>query len=540
MLNLRSGKRLSTAKPRPTHVWRGMSARGVYVGESDIVTVENGAVVTRNLRTGATRARRRLPPLPSDAGVVVTQVGKQLLVLVGGGGLGDGYLLVYEGKTSRALRGVGLALGARVIGEHLLVETDRSTWESLPLAHVEQDLASPSPIRADPRQRVREIIAEQRVDQDIVELRALPHHDAFLAEIVRNASYRPSQLAFAALEKLRSPELPALALDILAHPPATEPLPHVDLALEMLSALRRPVPLPLLSPYLAREGVDQALLAALLGNGDAEALRALDTLMGKTPARSGWQDLCVAAPSRNGRQLPQCHHDARDQGAVAVAIVDDALWLRRATIKGPAWVGLISPAPGQRLPLPPAAQIDKLLHDSDGDGIPDETERCLGLSPASADSDGDGLPDARNPSPTRKTVATGARVEFFRAGLAHVVRFDEPELASLAILDAPTELGAALEGVAAVTLTTDAPLACGLRGTRVKLEARGATRSWPRPSREGLAALVVDELAFDGQKGTLHVAFVHGYSGYSIRLELELRDGSWRVVRRHPEESWDE
>ncbi|HEX4462429.1 MAG TPA: PQQ-binding-like beta-propeller repeat protein, partial [Polyangia bacterium] len=447
----------------------------VAVGDGVIAVVRADAIESLDTHTGELRERHLLPPLPETANVELSFAGQKLLATIDRGGLGDGYLIVYDGARETRLHRLAIGI-TRFSADRVLVQTNDHTgaWNSYSLAPLRTDASVAK--QSTPRQRLHDIVAYRATDEYTAEMLAIPDHDALIVELVAKAPPPTNIVALDALAQLHSPMLRAVCERVLedAANPAQRNL--VNTALLILESLDGPVPLSLLAPYLQSpypEHVSDMTsdVVALLARGDADELRLLDSLYGTRANRLGWRDLCngIDHDARLGDygDVWQCRRNATN-GEHSVAIATDRVWLRSPRLNGPAWLGTLALASPYRrfvepwrydvqslqidahsvqltgieryqdsskpVPFQFAAAVREPLRDSDHDGIPDDTERCLGTSPIANDSDGDGLLDPVDPSPLVKTEPADPRAAIVNAVLKHVARFEWSELESVAVL----------------------------------------------------------------------------------------------------------
>jgi hypothetical protein len=411
---------------------------------------------------------------------------------------------------------------------------------------------------------------------------AIPDHDALIVELVAKAPPPTNIVALDALAQLHSPMLRAVCERVLedAANPAQRNL--VNTALLILESLDGPVPLSLLAPYLQSpypEHVSDMTsdVVALLARGDADELRLLDSLYGTRANRLGWRDLCngIDHDARLGDygDVWQCRRNATN-GEHSVAIATDRVWLRSPRLNGPAWLGTLALASPYRrfvepwrydvqslqidahsvqltgieryqdsskpVPFQFAAAVREPLRDSDHDGIPDDTERCLGTSPIANDSDGDGLLDPVDPSPLVKTEPADPRAAIVNAVLKHVARFEWSELESVAVLDASPGFESVTEGVAAVTLPAKPEAECFPRGTDVFVHPDSTARPKRRECDGSGTTIHVENVTKTATTGSVRLSLGGGCDGRTIVYDLSNASGTWRVMRTKLVEQWEQ
>jgi outer membrane protein assembly factor BamB/predicted nucleic acid-binding protein len=267
------------------------------------------------------------------------------------------------------------------------------------------------------------------------------------------------------------------------------------------------------------------LLARL---GRPEDLRLLDQLEAATASAGGWNRICeqtsTAKPSQPTSWSTPC--GGATLGGVKMATSSE-VWVSRPAAGGkdgpPAWaasdegLGLDGRVPtierGQ-LVIPPAQgkkptelALAELFRDSDGDGVPDMTERYLGTDPQRPDTDGDGLPDGDDAAPLGASTSDRARV--VSEAVAYVARFHVRSRPLFVHADAAL-WGHAMRPVGVVLHRPPLP---------------------DQPTEWWQAHLMVSRVRVAGEEATLHVRSAGidtGVLGKSLRLRRV--DGRWRVV----------
>ena len=261
--------------------------------------------------------------------------------------------------------------------------------------------------------------------------------------------------------------------------------------------------------------------------GRPEDLRLLDQLEAATASAGGWNRICeqtgTAELSQSRTWSTPC--GGATLGDVKMATSSD-VWVSRPAAGGkdgpPAWaaseegLGLDGRVPsierGQMV-IPPAPgkkgtrlALGQVFRDSDGDGVPDMTEKYLGTDPQHPDTDGDGLPDGDDPAPLGASTSDGARV--VSEAVAYVARFHVRSRPLLVHVDA-TLWGNAVRPVAVVLHRP--PL--------------------PEPTEWWQAHLMVSQVKVTGAEATLHIRGA-GIDTGGVAKSLRLRrvDDRWRVV----------
>src|SRR5205823_6545176 len=91
------------------------------------------------------------------------------------------------------------------------------------------------------------------------------------------------------------------AYEVLNGAATSERVHLINFAIYVLTTLDGPVPVSVLRPHLttAHESATrrQSMIATLLARGDDEQLKALKTIYGRLPGRTGWQQLCLGIDS---------------------------------------------------------------------------------------------------------------------------------------------------------------------------------------------------------------------------------------------------
>jgi hypothetical protein len=302
------------------------------------------------------------------------------------------------------------------------------------------------------------------------------------------------------------------------------------------------------------------LLAHIGGKEDVAVLERYDRAR---PAATGWLQLCVSTDeaAAKGNEFVRyagvggpCQGRGQEVGEFRFIHQQSAIWLRRKLPDGkldpPAWAGKAyqghwgsirikdvelegkkivvhgadgSPQGGGK-PWSDEIDIESTFQDSDGDSVPDPTEKALGTDPKNADSDGDGIPDGEDSSPLGAPAKSeSARVQI--EAIRYIMDFLDGE-ASRSRLPALATVRGDMKNAAQVP-----------GGLYLHWPAAKPGEEW----RQLMGAFIgVSECQVEGDSAHIKVEWSPGSRGSTHVLSLRKLAGTWRVTDVKMTNDWIE
>ncbi len=228
------------------------------------------------------------------------------------------------------------------------------------------------------------------------------------------------------------------------------------------------------SPRLDDESAAARYVRLARQTGGTEHLRKLAEMDRQRPVGQGWLDQCVAQGAevtwpggkglvradgaliwiqRSGRCGPVLVAEVGQDSSIrltGVRVAKGELVLAgaRSWNEGGDW---LEPGEEHQEAWKAVVSLASVLEDTDGDGIPDQTERLLGTSASSRDSDADGVEDGQDPAPLAGPPRTPEQLAVAEA-LSFVVGFQRKRADGPLRITVPPVAVAAFEGHAGLVL----------------------------------------------------------------------------------------